>query len=129
MFDPLQESVWHTDGHRIYLQLHRNELSVQITTCPGDDERDCKIGKFDCIVQWFLDTYGLDCNVGLSEVASDMEIAWMVQGDTDDPDLCQVWIIPTADEMFSAWLMTQQAVEEDSIEDVSHQDEINPSDD
>ena len=117
MVDISEESVWHTDGHRIYMQLNRNELSIQIVTCPKHEDRECNVGKFDCIVEWFLDHYGLDCNVGVSEVASDMEIAWMVQGDTSEPDLCQVWVIPIADEAFSAWLMTQTSTEEESSED------------
>lgn len=101
-------TVWHQDGHRIQLQLHRNELSIQMVLCPGDEDRACQVGKFGCIVEWFLTVYGLDCNVGISEVASEMEIAWAVQGDTDDADLCQVWVIPTNDEAFAAWLAFQR---------------------
>lgn len=106
-----EEVVWHKDGHLLYLQLNRSELSVVMTLCPKSDDRKCQVGKFDCIVEWFLSRYGLDCNVGISEVASEMEIAWSVQGDTDDADLCQVWVIPTLDEAFGAWLETQQVGE------------------
>jgi hypothetical protein len=100
-------TLWHKDGHSLYLQLNRNELSVLATMCPGTEDRKCHVGKFDCIVEWFVMRYGLDCNVGVSEVSSEMEIAWTVQGDTDDADLCQVWIIPAQDEAFSAWLEGQ----------------------
>lgn len=117
MIDISSESVWHSDGHRMYMQLNRNELSIQVVTCQGEEGRECKVGKFDCIVEWFLNRYGLDCNVGVSEVSSDMEIAWMVTGDTDDHDLCQVWVIPIADEAFSAWLTTQTVTEEESPAD------------
>lgn len=106
-----EEVVWHKDGHVLYLQLNRSELSVLMTLCPGAEDRECRLGKFDCIVEWFISRYGLDCNVGVSEVSSEMEVAWSVQGDTDDPDLCQVWIIPTQDEAFAAWLGTQQVGE------------------
>lgn len=100
-------TLWRADGHSLYMQLNRNELSILTTMCPGGDDRECKIGNFDCIVEWFVMRYGLDCNVGVSEVSSEMEIAWTVQGDTSDSDLCQVWIIPTKDEAFAAWLEGQ----------------------
>jgi len=100
-------TVWHRDGHSLYLQLNRSELTIQMIHCPGHSDRKCKTGKFDCIVDWFVSRYGLDCNVGVSEVSSDMEIAWTVQGDPEDSDLCQVWFIPTKDEAFSAWLEAQ----------------------
>ena len=106
--DYMEPSVWNVDGHRILLQLNKNELSIQMVVCPQHGGRSCNVAGFDCIVTWFLDMYGLDCNVGVSEVASEMELAWSVQGDTSDPDLCQVWVIPVADEAFAAWLETQQ---------------------
>lgn len=94
--------------------LNRNELEIQVVSCPGHEGRECQIGKFDCIVDYFLDRFGLDCNVGVSEVSSSMEIAWSVQGDVDDPDLCQVWVIPVTDEAFSAWLATQNIAAQDT---------------
>lgn len=108
MSEPVENiTIWHSDGHALYLQLNRNELSVLTTMCPGGEDRECRIDNFDCIVEWFVSRYGLDCNVGVSEVSSEMEIAWTVQGDTHDADLCQVWIIPTKDEAFAAWLESQ----------------------
>lgn len=102
------ETLWHKDGHRIYLQVNRNELSVIMTSCPGGDDRECKVGRFDCVVQWFIDRYGLDCNVGVCEAAAELELAWAMQGDPNDPDVCQVWVIPVTDMAFAAWLETQQ---------------------
>lgn len=116
-------TVWHSDGHSIYMVLNRNELEIQVVSCPGGDNRSCHVGNFDCIVDWFIGRYGLDCNVGVCEVNSTMEIAWSVQGDTSDPDLCQVWIIPVADEAFSAWLSTQNISEQDTQGSDEHQDE------
>lgn len=113
--DDLQETtVWHSDGHSIYMVLNRNEIEIQVVSCPGHEGRECQVGKFDCIVDWFLDRFGLDCNVGVCEISSTMEIAWSVQGDTSDPDLCQVWVIPIADEAFNAWLATQTATVQDT---------------
>ena len=102
-----ETTVWHSDGHSIYMVLNRNELEIQVVSCPGGEDQACRVGNFECIVDWFIGRYGLDCNVGVCEVNPTMEIAWSVQGDTSDPDLCQVWIIPVADEAFSAWLSTQ----------------------
>jgi hypothetical protein len=108
MSNTLNDSTtWHMDGHSIYMQLHKNELVIQVISCPGHDERECNLAGFDCIVEWFLTRFGLDCNVGVSEISSNMEIAWSIQGDPTDPDLCQVWVIPVADEAFASWLATQ----------------------
>ena len=125
MSDILTPTVWHSDGHRIYMQLNRSELVIQETICPQTEDRFCQTGKFDCIVTWFLDRYGLECNVGISEVFSDMEIAWAAQGDMEDPDLCQVWIIPIIDEAFSAWLTTQNMTPLGISEDEPHPDDSN----
>jgi hypothetical protein len=108
MSNTLNDSTtWHMDGHSIYMQLRKSELVIQVISCPGHETRECATGGFDCIVEWFLTRFGLDCNVGVSEVASTMEIAWSIQGDPTDPDLCQVWVIPVADEAFASWLATQ----------------------
>lgn len=107
MTDIIDEIVWHNDGHRLHLQINRNELVVSSVTCPGGDDRQCAIGKTDCIVQHFVDIYGLECNVGICDATSEMTVAWSAVGDMEDLDLCQVWIIPIDDEAFSAWLITQ----------------------
>lgn len=108
MFKDTESTTWYKDGHNIYLQLNKNELVIQVTSCPGGENRKCKTETTECIVEWFLNCYGLDCNVGVSEIMSNMEIAWSIQGDTSNTDLCQVWVIPIIDEAFSAWLTTQE---------------------
>lgn len=120
-------TVWHADGHSIYLQLNKSEIEIQGIFCPHNKDGECSVGKFDCVVEYFLSRFGLDCNVGVSEIESTMEIAWSVQGDTDDPELCQVWIIPRKDETFAAWFATQTPAEEGSEEDVERQDDSDPS--
>lgn len=102
-----EEMVWHKDGHVIHLQINRNDLVISLIHCPGHEDRECKVGKFECIVSHFLETYGLDCNVGTCDCAPSLELAWSAVGDFDDPELCQVWVIPTNDEAFAAWLITQ----------------------
>lgn len=101
------EIVWHNDGHSINLTINKSNIVVSSVICPGHEDRACKVGQFTCIVTWFLDVYGLECNVGICEASPTVEIAWSAVGDFDDPQLCQVWVIPINDEAFSAWLVTQ----------------------
>lgn len=102
-----EEMVWHKDGHSIHLQLNRSDVVISMIRCPGHDNRECKLGKFDCIVKHFLETYGLDCNVGICDCSSEIELAWSALGEFDEPEQCQVWVIPIDDEAFAAWLITQ----------------------
>lgn len=117
------ETIWHNDGHSIYLQLQRHELVIQVISCPQHDDRKCNVGGVDCIVEWFLKRFGLDCNVGVSEIESSMDLAWSLQGDPNDLDACQVWVIPLKDEAFAAWLATQNIAEPVSPENDSHLDD------
>ena len=98
-------SVWHNDGHVMYLELNRAEVLVTMVTCPG--EGACQHERLGCIVQYFITRFGLDCNVGVCPPTAEMPIAWMISGDPYDVDACQVWVIPTTDEAFAAWLITQ----------------------
>lgn len=101
------EIVWHADGHAMKLTISKSNVIVSEVICPGQEDRACKIANFDCIVTWFLEVYGLECNVGICEANPEIEIAWSAVGDFDDPQLCQVWVIPINDEAFAAWLITQ----------------------
>jgi hypothetical protein len=101
------EMVWHNDGHVINLRINRSELVISYVHCPGTEERACKVGKHECVVSHFLNTYGLECNVGTCECSSEIELAWCGLGDFDDLEQSQVWVIPTNDEAFAAWLITQ----------------------
>ena len=100
-----QGMVWHRDGHKFRLQLHKHEVIILDVVCPGEEA--CQHEQAGCLVEWFLRRFGLDCNVGIAEPAGEMEIAWTLVGDTYDLDLCQVWVIPVNDEAFAAWLLTQ----------------------
>lgn len=102
-----QEMVWHKDGHSMVLYINRSELIISSVLCPGHDDRKCKVGRFECIVKFFLERYGLECNVGTCPCAHTIELAWSALGDFEDPENCQVWVIPVEDEAFAAWLITQ----------------------
>lgn len=101
-----EESVWHNDGHRISLELNRSNILVTETHCPGGSE--CGHATYGCMVSWFLTRYGLECNVGVAPASHEIEIAWMLSGDSYDLESAQIWVIPTSDEAFAAWLVTQQ---------------------
>jgi hypothetical protein len=102
---------WHDDEHRLWLQLVRSDLVIATTLCPhnGDPEAPCRSRQAACIVQHFIERFGLDCNVGVCAPAEYLDIAWAVVGDKDDLDLAQVWVIPTSDDVFAAWRATQDS--------------------
>lgn len=106
MSDVLDTSVWHNDGHSISLELNRTMVIITEVHCPKSEE--CIHPVHGCMVEWFIQRFGLDCNVGVAPVSQTMDIAWMISGDTYDLEMAQVWIIPTTDDAFSAWLITQQ---------------------
>lgn len=101
------EMTWHKDGHVIHLQLNRADVVISHIHCPGGEGRMCEVGRFECIVKYFLELYGLDCNVGICDCTPDIEIAWTAVGNFEEADESQVWIIPIHDEAFSAWLISQ----------------------
>lgn len=103
---------WHDDGHAMYLVLNREAVAIEAVTCPwseSNDQAPCYHRQVGCVVQWFLDTYGLDCNVGSVKAAWEVPIAWALQGDGIDLDLSQVWVLPTEDELYASWAADQRA--------------------
>lgn len=104
--------IWHDDGHNISLMLNRNLLLIDKILCPaGGKEGSACYSKAvnGCIVDWFLNQYGLECNVGIIEPTPVIEIAWTVSGEWEvDVDLAQVWVIPREDSVFYAWAQAQK---------------------
>jgi hypothetical protein len=97
--------VRHTDGHIISLRLNKHEVEVELSHCP--EEGSCLVREAQCVVEYFINTFGLECNVGSAEVASTMEIAWALMGDNFHVQECQLWWIPVEDDAFSSWLSTK----------------------
>jgi len=100
------EAVWRNDGHEMFVTLRNSECNLEIAACPHRDkpDTDCFSAEADgCIVRWFLDTYGLECNVGIAPAASRMTIAWTRMGGETLND-CQVWVMPAEDEAFRGFL-------------------------
>lgn len=109
MIPSAEELRWHEDGHRLLLQLARDELIVSTVLCPnrGDDEPECSSRQTSCVVEYFVNRFGLECNVGVCAPEETLEVAWTLVGDRDSLDLAQVWIIPTTDDVYSSWRATQ----------------------
>lgn len=103
------EMMWHDDGHSLFLEINRSELVVVTVMCPGNQDSPCRVNKrAGCLVQHFVGRFGLELNVGVCAPAEQVPIAWSVVGDSSDTDLCQVWIVPTSDDVFSAWAATMR---------------------
>lgn len=100
--------VWHNDGHILHLLLNKSVLEIVSVDCPALLDRKCEHDDTPCVVRWFLQTYGLDCNVGVASPTAEMRVAWTFIGDRHkELGSCQIWVIPTEDEAFSAWMVTQ----------------------
>lgn len=106
MSDP-HELVWHDDGHALWLELNKAELSVLTVSCPNDGDGECRNRTGQCIVKWFIDRFGLECHVGVCRPEEHLTVAWAVVGDKDDFDDSQVWVISRTDDLFAAWRSTQ----------------------
>jgi hypothetical protein len=107
-----EESIieWHNDHHLIKVMLNKSNFAIDEVICPATEkDAACLHESIDgCLVRWFLMRYGFDCNVGVVPAASELEIAWTLVTDSlYDPEMWQVWIIPTSDTVFAAWLDTQ----------------------
>lgn len=109
MSNVIDEMVWHNDGHTVTLQIQKHELVILMVHCPAEDETaQCQHHQHGCLVEFFLKRFGLDCNVGIAFPKAEMGLAWTLVGDRYDIESCQVWVIPTDDEAFAAWLTTFQ---------------------
>jgi len=97
----IHEAVWHDDGHQMHLELVKTEVVISSVSCPGGE---CSHPDTDCIVRWFLERYGLECNVGTCPADPDIRIAWTYIGSKKDIESGQVWVIPSSDSLFSAWV-------------------------
>lgn len=109
MAKPDETFKWHDDGHQIWLQIVRSDISVVTVICPhtNDDAAPCRSRQAPCVVQFFVDRFGLECNVGICTPSESIDVAWTLVGDPDDLDLAQVWVIPTTDDVFASWRTEQ----------------------
>lgn len=100
-------TVWNDDGHEIKLVLEQDQVRITEILCISDPDRACKHRQADCVVEWFLMAYGLDCHVGVCPPAEKIKIAWALVGDVEELEESQVWIVSTTDSLFMSWRDTQ----------------------
>lgn len=108
------EVVWSNDGHTITLHLDKENLEILQVTCPHDSEQDesqdhpcLSNSRVGCVVKYFVNLYGFECNIGSCAPEPVLEISWSLLGSIDDIDQAQLWFVPVKDEVFYAW-MTQR---------------------
>lgn len=104
------QMVWYEDGHSLFLELNRSEVVVTAVICPNSEGSSCRQNRqVGCIVNHFVMRFGLECNVGVCPASDQIPIAWGIAGDIHDVDLCQVWIVPVTDDVYSAWASTMRS--------------------
>ena len=107
------EMAWHNDGHVILLSINKSELEILQITCPhDDDDGDCH-SDAGCIVNYFINRFGLDCNIGVCAPEPTLEICWALSGDRRDPEAAQLWFVPVNDDVFYTWMVTQREPQPD----------------
>lgn len=96
--------TWHDDNHSIELRINKNELEIVEIVCPNDDIGLCLDPLHGCLVKYFINRYGMECNAGSCSAINIMQICWTLIGDNRIIDECQLWFMPKNDEVFAAWL-------------------------
>jgi hypothetical protein len=104
----ISEMMWHDDGHQIELRINRSDIEVIDARCPGGKNRMCAHHEFDCIVNFFISVYGMDCNAGVCPASDKLDICWTFVGDKHNIEAGQLWFMPKTDEVFSAWLIAKK---------------------
>jgi hypothetical protein len=106
------EQVWHNDGHRVHLRINKAELEILEVTCPHEGDAGCKNMVGDCVVKWFINRFGMECNGGVCPPSEFIDFCWTLVGDINNFDGCQVWFMPLTDDVFNAWLVANKAAGE-----------------
>lgn len=107
--------IWHNDGHKLTIRITKSELEVIDIFCPNPESGECIDEHNGCVVKWFVNRFGMECNAGSCLAESDMEICWTIQGNTRDIEASQLWFMPVNDDVFSAWLTTKKSGEEQDV--------------
>lgn len=102
----MKELKWNVDGHKISLTINKSELIVSALICPylGDKESPCyHRGIEGCVVNYFVNTFGLETNSGSVPASEFVDIAWCSDGSVWDIDLVEFLMIPMNDPYFKDW--------------------------
>jgi len=106
----ITELRWNVDGHRLVLNLNKSVIDVSPSICPHGSAPDSPCyhaGIESCLVNYFINTYGLETNHGVVAASENVEIAWAMSGSPWDIDLVEFSMIPVNDPHFSDWLASQ----------------------
>jgi hypothetical protein len=103
----MAEQYWHNDGHKLTLQINKAELEVLHVECPNKPDSECATEDYGCLVRWFVGRFGMECNAGTCPPQEFLEICWTLVGDKRNVDASQVWFMPLTDDVFAAWLTSQ----------------------
>ena len=102
----IKELSWNVDGHRILVNINQNEVDITPSICPHGATEDAPCyheGISGCVVNYFVNTYGLEVNTGVVAAQPSIEIAWAMSGSKWEVDLVDLKIIPVDDPNFSDW--------------------------
>jgi hypothetical protein len=102
----MKDLEWNVDGHRIVLTVNKTTIDVSPSICPHGAVQDSPCyhsGIESCLVNHFINVYGLESNHGVVPASDSIEIAWAMSGSSWDIDLVEFNMIPRYDPHFSDW--------------------------
>lgn len=103
----INEVEWHVDGHRILLNINKTNIDIAPSICPHGNSDDAPCyheGISGCMVNYFINVFGLECNIGTVPADSSLEIAWATVEDNKwEIDLVDLCVIPVTDPYFADW--------------------------
>jgi len=100
------EMIWNNDGHTLWLKIEKTELQIIEVKCPEAEDSTCASSS-GCVVKWFVNLYGFDCNIGACPPEEHLEVCWALVGDQNNLDMAQLWFVPVKDEIFYAWMQSR----------------------
>lgn len=103
---------WNVDGHRLVLNVTKSNVDVAPGICPHGAVQGAPCyhaGVDGCVVNYFINVFGLETNTGTVPASPSIEIAWCSEGSEWDVDLVEFLMIPIEDPHFKDWLDSQQS--------------------
>ena len=101
-----KDIAWNVDGHRVLLTVNNTTVDITPSICPHGAVEGSPCyheGINSCVVNYFINTYGLETNHGVVPASNSVEIAWATFGSQWDIDLVEFMMIPVDDPHFKDW--------------------------
>ena len=102
----MTEINWNVDGHRLLVTINKNTVDISTSVCPHGNVEGAPCyhaGIQSCVVNYFINVYGLETNHGIIPASDSVEIAWATSGSDWDVDLVEFHMIPVSDPHFADW--------------------------